>query len=215
MKAIVYREYVGRDVSPEAEPAGIPTVAAPKPSPVQAAVFAPAASAPPSSSAPAPNGSPLVRSFTKSASAKQRIQTSVNGFALWVDETKWKLVACDTPGQLQFTNVNGTACARVIAGRLAVPTDGVRELAVANAQKAAPDTKVILEEKRMVNGREILALQMSGTIRSIPFRYFGYYHGGTSGIIQVIAYTVASEFDSNLKGFTEFLNGLELSVGSA
>src|SRR5580658_5271957 len=42
IKAIAYREYVGRDVSPEPEPTGVPMVAVPKPT--QVAV--PASSAP-------------------------------------------------------------------------------------------------------------------------------------------------------------------------
>jgi hypothetical protein len=107
--------------------------------------------------------------------------------------------------------VNGTAWAKVISERFALPTDALREIALTNAQKVDPDTKVILEEKRIVNGREILALQMSGTIKNIPFTYLGYFHGGTSGVVQVVTYTLASEFDSNLAGFTDFLNGLELS----
>lgn len=202
LKAIAHREYVGRDVPPE--PAGAPAAAIPQPP-------APVAAASPNvSSSGVTNSSPL-RSFTKSATARQRIKTSIADFAVWVDETKWKPLESDSPRRLTFANVNGTAWATVVSEPLAAPTGTVRDLAVTSAQKTDPDTRVSLEEKRIVNGREILALQMSRTIKGIPFTFLGYYHGGTSGAIQVVAYTLSGEFERNFKGLTDFLNGLEIS----
>jgi hypothetical protein len=161
--------------------------------------------------APAASTPSSVRSFTRSASAKQRITTSIDDFALWVDETKWKPVKSDSPRRLNFMNVNGTSWATVVSERLAVPTETLRDIVVTNLEKTASDTRIIREEKRIVNGREILALQMSGTFKNIPFMYFGYYHGGTSGAIQVLTSTPTGEFDRNFKGLTDFLNGLEVS----
>ena len=162
------------------------------------------------SSAP-PASSSEVRSFTKSSSAKQRVQTSVNDFTVWIDPAKWKRDQNEPPGQMLFTNVNGKAWARIISEGIPVPTDTLREVATTIARNVDPNTRIVLEEKRIVNGREILALQMNATTKNIPFTYLGYYHGGTSGVIQVVTYTVASEFDNNLPVFTEFLNGLEVS----
>lgn len=153
-----------------------------------------------------------LRSYTKSPSAKKRIETSVGDFALWVDEAKWKQDKSDTAGVLEFSNLNGGVIVKVIAEDTGIATEGLRELVLTNARNAAPNAKITFEENRIVNGRQVLALQMAATVKGIPVKYFGYYHGGTSGTVQVIGVLVGSAFsDNNIEGVTEFLNGLEIS----
>ena len=109
-----------------------------------------------------------LRPYTKSPSAKKRIKTPVGDFALWVDETKWKQDKVDTAGVLQFSNVNGEAWARAITERIGIPTNGLREIALINAKKADPNAKITFEDERIVNGPQVLALQIVGTTKGIP-----------------------------------------------
>jgi len=146
----------------------------------------------------------------KSASATTKIKTPLGNFLLWIDPTKWKEEASKEPGTLEFRSANGEGYARVITERIGIPTDALPEIALSNARKVAPDARIVLQEKRIVNGREVLAMQIEGTTKNIPFRYYGYYHGGTSGTIQVIAYTVSTAFDQNRDDFTALLDGLEI-----
>jgi hypothetical protein len=163
-----------------------------------------------STPSPATAPSTPLRSYERSASATTRIKAPVGNFAIWIDETKWKQQTAKEAGWLEFAHVNGEAWATVITERIGIPTDGLREIALINAKSFDPNAKITFEETRIVNGRQVRALQIVGTTKGIPFRYFGYYHGGTSGTIQLVAYTIDSAFTENLAAFTEFLNGLEI-----
>jgi hypothetical protein len=162
---------------------------------------------------PVESSAPQLGPYTKSPSATKRIQTSVGDFGLWVDEAKWKQDQdnVNTPGELHFSNVNGEAWAIVITDRFGVPNDGLREVALINAKRVDPNARITFEENRIVNGRQVLALQMAFTTKGVPLRYVGYYHGGTSGSIQVIAFTREPALTYNIEDLTEFLNGLEFS----
>jgi hypothetical protein len=152
-----------------------------------------------------------LRSYTTSPSAKKCIVTSVGDFALWVDEEKWKQHYDVAAGHLEFSNVKSGVIVTVIAEDTRIPTEGLRELVLTNAKSAAPNAKITSEEKRIVNGREVLALQMAVTIKGIPFKILGYYHGGTSGAIQVVGSIVEPALSDNIEDVTEFLNGLEIA----
>jgi hypothetical protein len=69
----------------------------------------------------------------------------------------------------------------------------MRNVALINARKADPNVRAVAEERRMVNGREVMYLEMDVTTQGIPFRFAGYYHGGTKSNLQVIGYTVRSD----------------------
>jgi S1-C subfamily serine protease len=152
-----------------------------------------------------------LRSYTKSPFAKERIKTPVEDFAMWVDQRKWKQVKPDTAGTFKFESIDGVGWAVVMTARNGMSTDELREFVLSNEQNTDPSVRITLEEKRIVNGREILALQTAGVNRGIPFKHFGYYYGGTSGTVQAIAYTIEAALDDNIEMFTEFLNGLEVS----
>jgi S1-C subfamily serine protease len=156
------------------------------------------------------SSSPL-RSSEKSPSAKKFIKTPNEGFALWVDEKRWELVKPDTAGTLKFSSINGVGWGIVITGRTPMSTDSLRELVIANEQNVDPNVRISLDERRLINGHEVLALQTVGVNGGVPFKHFGYYHGGASGTVQVIAYTIEAAMDDNINMFTEFLNGLEMS----
>src|SRR5260370_1697454 len=71
--------------------------------------------------------SPQLRSYTKTPAAKTRIKTSVDEFALWIDETKWRQEKSDTPAMLIFSHVNGEVGALIISGGVCMPTTVLRD----------------------------------------------------------------------------------------
>jgi hypothetical protein len=156
--------------------------------------------------------SPQLRSYTKTLAAKTRIKTSVDDFVLWIDETKWKQEKTGRPGMLKFSHVNGEAHALVISRSVGMPTTVLRDSILSVQKEADPNARITFEEKRTVNGRQVLATEMSGaTEEGVPFRFFGYYHGGSSGSISIVGYTPETLFSKNIGEVTEFLNGLEIS----
>jgi hypothetical protein len=110
-----------------------------------------------------------VPEYRKPNAATQRVQAPIGDFAVWLDPTKWKRAKSDDPNRLQFENVNGEAWFAIITERIGISTDALADIAFANAKEASPDARIIMQEKRIVNGREILALQIDGSMKKIPF----------------------------------------------
>jgi hypothetical protein len=152
--------------------------------------------------------SPLVRP----PSAKMEYKIKEGRFSLWVDPGKWtRSPEPATPSmELELTHSSGDGYVMVIAERLPIPMGSLKEIVLENARKAADDAQAVLEERRIVNGHELLCLQIEGKIKGIPFTYYGYYYSGESGTVQVITYTGRSLFKEFLADFTSLLNGLEI-----
>jgi putative serine protease PepD len=146
----------------------------------------------------------------KGIAASTKVKLPFGDFTLWVDTTKWKQSTADG-GVLQFDNVNTEAYARIITERIGIPIDSLTEIALSNLKKSDPNAKIAFQEKRIVNGRQVVAMYIDATVSKLPIRYYGYYYGGTSGTIQAITYTVSTAFDRNVDEFTTFLDGLEIT----
>ncbi len=150
-------------------------------------------------------------SYGKSASALKAYKPQRGDFTIWYDETKWQLEVRrndDGNGHLRLLGTDGYAM--VISEGLFIPIASLKKIALDNARAAAPDSRVVSEETRTVNGKEVLCLVIEGTVEQIPFTYYGYYYGGKQGTIQLITFTGQSLFAKYKKDFTDFLNGLEI-----
>jgi len=128
-----------------------------------------------------------------------------------VDETKWEQKKSGTLSELEFSHVSGDVWAMVETDLFATPTTLLRENVLKTVKSTNPNAKIINEEQRLVNGRQIIAIQFSTRIDGNPIRALGYYHGGSSGWIQAIAFARDSEFTNNIGEITDFLDGLEIS----
>ena len=150
--------------------------------------------------------------MTRPAAARTEFKAKYGGFSVWYDDTKWVQAAReDEEGRIEFKLKRGDGYAVAIVEELSIPIATLKELALENARSAAPDTKVIFEEMRTVNGKQVLCMRMDGTVKGIPFRYFGYYYGGKHGSIQLLTFTGTQIFAKYEQDFAEFLNGLEIS----
>jgi hypothetical protein len=103
--------------------------------------------------------------YTRNSAATTHIKTSVEEFVLWVDETKWKQQKSDNSSELVFSHVNGEIGAKVTTQGPAMSTKALwYERVLPGVRSADPDAKINFKEKRIVNRRPILAVQMSATI---------------------------------------------------
>jgi hypothetical protein len=147
--------------------------------------------------------------FQTPAGATQEIEILKGKAWLSFDPKKWKEASSEA-GRREFHHVNGDGYALVISERIQIPTEQLRAIALANAREAAGDVTVVEEQRRRVNGADLLLLRMEGHIKGIPFTYLGYYYGGSSGTIQLITYTGQNLFDEYRQDFENFLNGLRV-----
>jgi hypothetical protein len=149
--------------------------------------------------------------MTKATNAKAVYKAQHGGFSIWYDESKWMMAPkADDEGRIEFRLKRGDGYAVAIIEELGMPTSTLKEIAVENAKGAAPDTKVVLEETRTINGKEVVCMKMEGSVKGIPFRYYGYYYGGKAGSIQLLTFTGTQIFPKYEDDFLEFLNGLQV-----
>jgi len=131
-------------------------------------------------------------------------------FGVWIDPQKWKQDSLNDPFKTAFTHKTGDAYAFVISERIGVSMDALKEAAIANAKKVAFDVKIVSEEKRVVNGKELFCLRFTGIIQGTLITYYGYYYGGSEGTLQVVVYTASDIFDEYKQDFDDFLNGTQI-----
>jgi hypothetical protein len=146
---------------------------------------------------------------TKPASATASLEI-LKEARLSYDPNKWRREETSTAGRQVLRHANGDGYVMVVAERLQVPMATFKEIVLNNAKSGAPDAKLVAEDVREVNGVPVTCMEITGTARGILFHYYGYYHTGKLGSIQVIAYTGESLFEEYKPDFDELLNGLEL-----
>jgi hypothetical protein len=152
--------------------------------------------------------SPDSGAFQKSEKATSVFTAKGGKFSVWFDPSKWTQGESEKTGRTTFRHVDGDVYGLLIYERIGMTLPGLKEIAIDNAKKAAPDAKVTYEEKREVNGKEILCMRIAGTIKGVNFIYNGYYYAGKEGSIQFITYTSENLFQEYEPAMTELLNGL-------
>ncbi len=146
--------------------------------------------------------------FTKSAFATDVLKLKDGHFELWYDPSKWILQKTQDPDKTQMEEKNGDVYAIIIAERFEMTFDNLKQMALNNALKAAPDAQIICQQYRKVNGRRLLCMKITGTINSIKFVYYSYYYAGPAGILQLITFTSANLLPQYESDMTDFLNGI-------
>jgi len=135
-------------------------------------------------------------------------------YSLTYDKNKWtkRTPEKDSDAEYLFAHVDGDVNAQIIPERIGLKLESLKKIALENAQAVAPNAKITFEETRKVNGVDVSAMKIEGTIDSIDFIYYGYYFTGKNTSIQLIAYTSTNLFNEYEKDLTEFLNGLKIDT---
>ena len=148
--------------------------------------------------------------YARAASATEKLDLLRGKASVYYDPAKWKNLKESEPGRFELTHKDGDGYAIVIAERMQVPLESLRNIALAHAKEAAPDARLVAEEKREVNGSEVLFMQTAGTIQGMSFVYVGYFYTGKAGSVQIITYTGENLLEEYQKDFEELLNGFQV-----
>jgi len=84
------------------------------------------------------------------------------------------------------------------------------DIAVENARTAASNLNVLKQEYRIVNGKKVIYMEMTGIIRGLNVTYLRYYFSSPSGSTQFLAYTATSKVDAYRDSMIKLLNGLDV-----
>lgn len=147
-------------------------------------------------------------SYLKPANATIVFKPKGNRFLIWYDPSVWRDKKSAESDKPTFIHKDGDIGAIVIAERVDMSLTALKELVIKSAREAAPDARIIHEENRVVNGKNILCLRMQGTIEGIEFIYYGYYYAGKAGVIQHITFAPSNLFSEYEPDMLNFLNGL-------
>ncbi len=151
-------------------------------------------------------------SFSKPASSRDVLKGKNVKYAVWYDKSKWKVEKANSneDADFQLTHTSGDGYAIIIAEKIAMSMDALRHAAIANAQSASPDAKIVYEDERTINGNPVRCLKIEGTVDGIPITYYNYYYAGKTGSIQLITFTGQNTFEEYRQDFTDFLNGFDI-----
>lgn len=137
-------------------------------------------------------------------------------YGIWVDLSRWRVDQTRKtplpPGveRYEFSHLRGEAGAVVIAEATQVPPEAWKQIVLNNARREAADARITREERKVVNGAPVLALQYEGTGSMGPFVHYGYYYSGPRGAVQVVTYTFAPLFPQYQAELLAFLDGFVL-----
>jgi hypothetical protein len=157
------------------------------------------------------------RAYQRPTEAKLLVKMPTGPFGVWINQQKWKQDAPvdEDATKITFHHKKGGAYAMLIAERASIPIEKLKKIVLANTKEGAPDARVLLEERRTLNNKQVLCLKIGGTVQNIPFVYYGYYYGGSEGTLQVVTYTATNLFDEFKSDCEEFLNGTQIGQASA
>ena len=110
--------------------------------------------------------------------------------------------------EYKFTMKAGDGLGMIVTEKTSIQLASMREIALMNARRAAPDAKEISVEYRMVNNKKVMCLKFQGTIKGIVFVFQGYYYSNANGTVQLLAYTSDQLFNGIQKDLEALLNGL-------
>jgi len=150
-------------------------------------------------------------SYKTPASNTSEVTGPENGYKIKYNPKDWEKIV---PGEINedashaFQMKNDDGYAMMIFERVGIPLESLAQIAIDQAYSVAPDLVVEKTEKRTINGKEMLFMQMSGTTSGIPFTYFGYYYSDENRSIQFLAFTGANRFEVVKPQFEALLNGL-------
>ena len=160
------------------------------------------------------NGQPEAKGLRKDAAATNAVAADFSDATLWLNPAKW-LEQSKEPGAIRFNHVNKHVLGYMLSDKTGgITTSAMKDLALGSSRRLDPNARIAMAERRVVNGREVLYLEINLAQNSIPIRFAGYYHGGVKSNLQVVAYTVADEFEGYRREVNEFINGVEIREDS-
>jgi hypothetical protein len=148
--------------------------------------------------------------FKKSVSSSFLVKSTNFNVGVWVDPKKWSFTKSvdNEAAEYEFTLKGKDLYGMMITEGLEIPLETLKSIALDNAKDAAPDSKIIKQEYRNVNGKKVLCLHINGTTEGIKFSYYGYYFSNEKGTLQFVTYTAQNLFEKYLPDMEELLNGL-------
>jgi hypothetical protein len=150
------------------------------------------------------------KKFIKDKNSTFVVKSKKVNVGIWINPKDWNFSksASNEDAEFQFQKKGEDLYAMLIAEKLQIPIETLKNIAVQNAKNVSTDIRVVNEEYRNVNGMKVLMMQMAGTIQGMRVSYIGYYYSNENGTIQLLTYTGENLLKDYQADIEVFLNGL-------
>ncbi|NOQ35092.1 MAG: hypothetical protein GQ569_04265 [Methylococcaceae bacterium] len=143
--------------------------------------------------------------------ANKSLKGKRGAYEVFYNDKLWKQGnAGNEDAEIQLQHNNGDGYAMIIFERIPVPLENLKKLALENVRSVASNVEIAGEERKLVNGYEMMVLRINGAIEGIPFSYLNYYASGDWGTIQFVTYTATVLMPEYETDFLDLLNGLTI-----
>lgn len=148
--------------------------------------------------------------FKKPNSASFLLKSTKNNSAFWLNTKIWSFTKNteNKDAEYEFKLKGKDLYAMAITERVEIAAESLADIALSNARSVAPDIRIIKKEYRIVNGKKVIYMEMSGTLQSIKVTYLSYYFSSPSGSTQLVTYTGSSLVNGYKNEILDLLNGL-------
>lgn len=113
--------------------------------------------------------------------------------------------------EFELRHVEQDTYGMIIAERPKFGLDNLRDIAIENMDAVGEDREIIAEEKRVIDGKEMVELQVNLSIDGFPVTYFSRYYSGEEGSIQFITFTYQNLFEERKAAMADLLDSLVIA----
>jgi|GEM_PF-258333 len=153
-----------------------------------------------------------VISDVKQNNTKAQGSTGYNYFVNY-DTNNWEHIPAESINplaDLAFINQTQEAYTMIMAEKGSITLQQLKAAALFNMSQAAQNIEIESESIKKVNGKEMLNLKISCDIQGDRYKYNNYYYSGNWGILQLIAFTRAQDYNKNEKAIEKMVSGLHV-----
>lgn len=153
-----------------------------------------------------------VAEYKKDKNASLAYKGKYGSFAIYLSPDTWKKQALDEDeeAETRFIHKDGGRWATIFHDRIEIPLEPLKNHVFENALNLDKKAKIVFEEKRTVNGKEILCFTLELSPEGIPVTFHVYLYSGDEGSIQVLTWTGRNLFKQHKTEMESFMNGLEI-----
>jgi hypothetical protein len=148
--------------------------------------------------------------YSKPKSSTFLIKSKKNESALWINPKKWSFTKSDPTKATEYKLrlKDKSLYGMMITEEIELPLKTISNAALTNAQRAAPNARIIKREYRKVNGIKVLYQEITGSIQKVNFTYISYNFSNKSGSTQLVTYTANNLVNKYRPEIFKLLNGL-------
>ncbi|NEQ51810.1 MAG: caspase family protein [Leptolyngbya sp. SIO3F4] len=134
-------------------------------------------------------------------------------FGVWYDKTSWTNpnYNLNSMAEIQFATFNDEAWGMVIAEKGNFTLESLKNAVVANANRVATDVKLVKNVKKLINGKEMLQIEVEAKISDLEFVYFGNLYVDQGFAVQFLSYTSKELFPKHRAKMDSLISGIEIN----